>query len=125
MVSYCFWWDCEEGGLDQAMEREGRTYNQVADKDLENLGAQARPAFEDLLQQVDQKRAEGRADESTIGSHLGHTRREVVTILVAVLGQEGCNELLCSGQRASGQHLGAEGVLFELLDVGLLPGEWR
>lgn len=101
------------------VEEESRTYNQVANEDLEDLCAQARPTFENLLQQVDQQRAEGRADESTICGHLGHTRCEVVAVLVTVLGQERRNEFLRSGQRASGQHLGAKRVLFELLDVGL------
>lgn len=62
------------------------TYDQIADKDLEDLCAQACAAFEDLLQQVYQQRTEGRADEGTVCGHLGHARREIVAILVAILG---------------------------------------
>lgn len=96
-----------------------KTYDQVADEDLENLCAQACAALEDLLQQIYKQRAERRADEGTVCGHLRHARREVVTILIAVLGKKRCDEFLCSRQGAGRQHLGPQGVLFELFDVGL------
>lgn len=66
---------------------ETETYYKIAGEDLQDLGAQACPTREDLLQQPDQKRAERSADESAIRGHLGNARGEVVAVLVPVLGQ--------------------------------------
>jgi len=66
--------------------------------------------------------AERGADESAVGGHLGHARREVVAVLVAILGQPRGDQLLGAGQRAGREHLGAQRVLLELLDVGLGEG---
>lgn len=95
------------------------TYYQVADDNLQDLRAQAGAASKGLLQGPDEEVAEGRADEGAVGGHLRYTRGEVVAMLVAVLGEEGCNQLLGTGESTSSEHLGAQRVLLELLDVGL------
>lgn len=63
------------------------THNQVADKDLEDLGPQALAVLEHLLEDPDEEMAQGGADKGAVGGHLGDTGREVVAILVAVLGE--------------------------------------
>lgn len=67
--------------------RPGRdaTYDQVANKDLKNLGLQASPASEQALEEVDKDMAQGGADEGAIHGHLGHARSEVVTMLAPIL----------------------------------------
>jgi hypothetical protein len=55
--------------------------------------------------------AQGRADEGAIGGHLGHARREVVAMLVAVLGQPRGEQLLAAGERTGREHLGAQGMV--------------
>lgn len=70
------------------------TYNQVADDDLEDLGLQTCPSCEQLLQGADEDVADGSADEGTIDGHLGHTRCEIVSILVAILCDPRCNDFL-------------------------------
>lgn len=64
---------------------EGCTYDQVAKKDLEDLGLQACPPREDALEDANQNVAHRRRDEGAKGSHLGYTRGEVVAILIPVL----------------------------------------
>ena len=99
--------------------REGReTYNEVADDNLHNLGLQTGTATEGQLQQPDKKMAQRGADKGAIGGHLGHTRGEVVAMLVTILGEEGRDELLGAGEGAGGEHLGAQRVVLDLLDVG-------
>lgn len=63
--------------------------------------------------------AQGSADQGTVGGHLGHARGEVVAMLVAVLGQPRGEELLGAGEGSGRQHLGAQRVRLELLDIGL------
>jgi hypothetical protein len=92
--------------------------NQVADDDLHDLGAQAGAALEEELQQPDEEVAQRRADEGTVGGHLGDTGRKVVAMLVAVLGHPRSKELLQTSEGARGQHLCPQRVLLELVDVG-------
>jgi hypothetical protein len=61
-----------------------------------------------------------RADESAIHGHLGHARREVMSILVLVVRDPAGKELLEAGQSTGRQHLGAHRVGLELLEVRLL-----
>lgn len=100
--------------------RGSDTYHQVADDNLHNLGLEAGAAVEDLLEHPDEDVAEGSANEGTVGGHLGDARGKVVAVLVAVLGEPRGEELLETGETTGGEHLGAEGVGLELLDVGLL-----
>lgn len=60
--------------------------DQVANEDLQDLGAQARPVLEGLLQAPDQEVTKRGANEGTVGGHLGHSGCEVVSMLVAILG---------------------------------------
>lgn len=95
------------------------TYHKVAENDLEDLGLERGAALEERLHDPNKNVAHGSANQSTVGSHLGHARGEVVAVLVAVLGEERGQELLDTGQGTGSQHLGAERVGLELLDVGL------
>ena len=63
--------------------------------------------------------AQGSADEGAVCGHLGHARREVVAVLVAVLGQPRSKQLLAAGEGAGREHLGAQRMVLQLLDVGL------
>ena len=63
--------------------------------------------------------SKGSADKGTVEGHLGHTRGEVVAILVAVLCDPGSEDLLGTRERARGDHLGAERVRLELAQVCL------
>lgn len=73
----------ERGGL----IREGLvwTYQEVGDKDLQNLSLQARPAGEQSLEERDHNMAQGSADEGAVDGHFGHATGEVVARFVAVL----------------------------------------
>jgi hypothetical protein len=93
--------------------------DQVANEDLQDLGAQARPVLESLLQAPDEEVTEGRTDQSSISCHLGDSRCKVVSVLVAVLSQPRGQEFLETSESSGREHLGAQGVLLELLDVGL------
>lgn len=81
------------------------TYKQVAHDDLHHLGPETGAAAEELLKEPDEEVAEGSADKRSIGGHLWDTRGEVVAMLIAILCEPGCDELLSSGQGAGGEHL--------------------
>lgn len=91
--------------------KRGTAYNQVADKNLEDLGPQAGSVLESLLQAPNEEMTQGRADKGTISGHLGHTRSEVVAVLVTVLGQPRGNKLLGASESTSREHLGSQRVL--------------
>lgn len=101
------------------MGNESITYNQVADQDLEDLGLKAGAAGEDLLQDSDEDVAEGRGDEHAVERHLGDARGEVVAMLADIVGQVGGEEFLETREHTRGEHLGAQRVVLELLEVGL------
>lgn len=117
----------EHGGGEGAECKRAGTYNQIADENLHNLGLEAGAAGEHALQDVDQDMAKGGADESTVDSHLGDARGEVMAMLVPVLCDPRGEELLQGGESARGQHLGAQRIGLQLLDVGLagLLGQWQ
>lgn len=96
-----------------------KTYNQVADKNLENLGPQAGAPAEGLLEKPNQEVAQGSADEGAIRRHLGHSRSEIVAVLVAILGEPRGKELLGTSESTSREHLGPQRVLLKLPEVSL------
>ena len=63
--------------------------------------------------------AEWCADERTVCSHLGHPRGEVVAMLVTILGKPRGEELLKASESTGCEHLCAQRILLELIDVGL------
>lgn len=97
----------------------GETYDQVADQDLEDLGLQAGAAGEDALQDADEDMAEGRGNEHAVQGHLRDAGGEVVAVLADIVGQEGGEQLLKTREHTRGEHLGAQRVVLELLEVGL------
>jgi hypothetical protein len=97
----------------------GCAYNQVASEDLQDLGLCTGPASKGLLQDVDKDVAERSADKGTVEGHLGHTRGEVVAILVAVLCDPRSEDFLGTRERARGDHLGTQRVGLELAQVCL------
>lgn len=94
-------------------------YDEVRDNDLHDLGLQARPPCEEFLKDRNHQMSQWGADEGAIDCHLRHTAGEIVAALVAILGNPGCEELLECGERAGGDHLGAHGVILELLEIPL------
>lgn len=97
----------------------GQAYNQVADEDLHDLGLEALAAAEDLLQDADQDVAKRGADEGAVEGHLGDARGEVVALLAPIVGDPRGQELLQTRKGARGEHLGAQRVLLQVLQVGL------
>jgi hypothetical protein len=95
------------------------TYNQVADEDLQDLGLHAGAALEQLLQHADEDVAQRSGHQSTVDGHLRYTRGEVVAALTPVMGDPRREELLETRQRARGEHLGAQRVALQLLEVRL------
>lgn len=105
--------------INSSFRVQSDTYDYVADENLEKLRLQAGSVLEGLLQYPDEEVAHRSADESTVHRHLGDARGEVVAILVSVLGEPRSKNFLETGESTGCQHLGPEGVLLELLDIGL------
>jgi len=63
--------------------------------------------------------AQGRADEGAVDGHLGHARGEVVAGPAPVVRDPRGQELLQAREGARREHLGAQGVALQLLEVGL------
>ena len=95
------------------------THDEVGDDDLHDLRPQACPSCKELLKDRDHQVAQWSADESSIDCHLWHAAGEVMTMLVAVLGDPGREELLESCQRAGSEHLCAQRIFLELLQIPL------
>jgi hypothetical protein len=95
------------------------TYNQVADENLHDLCLQTRSACEYLLQDANQNVTERCADECAVDGHLGHARREVMPVLVLVVRNPRREDLLEAGEGTRRQHLGAERIRLQLLEVCL------
>jgi hypothetical protein len=95
------------------------TYDQVADEDLENLGLQASAASEDLLEDADEDVTQGRGNEHAVQRHLGDARAEVVAVLADIMGEPRGQQLLQTREHTGGEHLGAQRVVLQLLQVGL------
>lgn len=98
---------------------KGKTYNQVADQDLEDLSLETCAASEELLQDVDEDVAERRGDEHAVQGHLGNARAEVVAVLANIVGKVGGEQLLQTREHTRGEHLGAQRVLLQVVEVGL------
>lgn len=64
----------------------GKSYDQIADEDLKNLGSQTGPAFEEFLQDGDQDVTQWSADEGAVEGHLGYARAQVVAVFTAIVG---------------------------------------
>ena len=84
--------------------KRGTAYNQVTGEDLQDLGLRAGSASKGALQNVDEDVSKGSANKGTVEGHLGHTRGEVVAILVPVLCDPGSEDLLGTRERARGDH---------------------
>ena len=91
-----------------------QTYDQVANKNLQNLRLQALPSTEYLLENADQDVTKRSANEGAVDGHLGHPRGEIVSALAPVMGDPRCEELLETRKSTGCEHLGAEGVGLEL-----------
>ena len=63
--------------------------------------------------------AQRRADESAVGGHLRHPRAEVVAVLALVVRDPRREHLLQRGEAAGREHLGAQRVALQLLEIGL------
>jgi hypothetical protein len=99
--------------------RNSGTYYEVADENLHDLRLQRLAPLEDLLEEADQDMAKGRADDSAVKRHLGYTRGEVVAALAPIVRNPRGEKLLQTRERAGGEHLGAQRVALELLQVRL------
>lgn len=95
------------------------TYNQIADQDLQNLSLQAGPASENLLQNANEKMAEGRGNEHAVQEHLRHTGAEVMAMFADIVGDPRSDELLSTRENTGSEHLRAQRVRLELLEIHL------
>lgn len=95
------------------------TYDQVADEDLEDLGLQTGATSEDLLENADKDVAQRGGNEHAVERHLGDARAEVVAVLAHIVSEPRGEELLQTGEHTGGEHLSAQRVLLQLLQVGL------
>lgn len=64
----------------------GGTYDQIADEDLEDLGPQTGPAFEEFLQDGDQDVTQRSADKGAVEGHLRHASAQVMAIFTTIVG---------------------------------------
>ena len=71
-----------------------RTYDQIAEDDLQDLGLQTGAARKQLLEDLDHEMTKRCADESTICSHLGDPRVDIVAMLALVPGDVRCDDFL-------------------------------
>ena len=97
----------------------GDTYDQVADEDLEDLGLQTSATSEDLLQNADEDVTQRGGNEHAVERHLGDARAEVVAMLADIVSEPRGEELLQTGEYTGGEHLSAQRVVLQLLQVGL------
>ena len=106
---------CAMGGIG----RWGPMYNQVADKNLQDLRPQTRSTRKQPLQDPDQEMAQWRADERAVQGHFGDARVDVVSMLAAITRNPRREDFLQRCEGARRQHPRPERVLLELVDVGL------
>lgn len=87
-----------------------RTYDQVADEDLEDLGLQAGATRKDLLEDADEQVAQRRTDEHAVEGHLGHPSAEVMSMLADIVCNPGSEQFLETGKQTGCQHLCAQWI---------------
>lgn len=58
-------------------------------------------------------------DEHAIEGHLRDARAEVVAVLANIVSEPGGEQFLHTGEDTGGEHLGAQRVLLQLLEIGL------
>lgn len=63
--------------------------------------------------------AQGRGDEHAVQRHLRDARAEVVAVLADIVGEPRGQQLLQTREHTGGEHLGAQRVVLQLLEVGL------
>lgn len=63
--------------------------------------------------------AQGRGNEHAVQRHLRDARAEVVAVLADIVGEPRGQQLLQTGEHTGGEHLGAQRVVLQLLEVGL------
>lgn len=103
------------------LQKRGRSYDQVANKDLQDLRPQACPSREHLLQDTDQEMSQRRADERSVDCHFGHARAEVMSVLANIMRNPRCKDFLQCCQRSGREHFCAQRIPLELLKIGLIP----
>ena len=96
------------------------TYNQIADKNLKDLGLEAGSTGKHSLEDANENVAKRSTDKSTIHGHLRYSRGEVVAMYVPILSDPRGEKFLKAGQCSSCKHLCPQRVLLELLEVCLL-----
>ena len=100
--------------------REGlKTYDQVADENLQDLCTEARPTREDLLQDANEDMTERRANEHAVQRHFRDARTEVMAVLADIVGEPRGQQFLQAGEHAGSEHLRAQRVFLQLAQVGL------
>lgn len=92
--------------------------NQIADENLENLSLQAGAAGEDLLKDADEDVTQGRGDKHAVQGHLRDARAEIVTVLADIMSEPRGEQFLQTREHTRGEHLGAQRVVLQLLEVG-------
>lgn len=99
--------------------------NEIADQDLENLGAGGGTVSESALEDIDEQMTERGRDEGTVDGHHGHTGSQIASMLLVAGNERG--EKFLEGRESSGRdHLRLKRVRLEQsevrLDIGLPSG---
>lgn len=97
----------------------GNTYDQVADEDLEDLGLETGATSEDLLENADEDMAQRGGNEHAVERHLRDARAEVVAVLADIVSEPRSEKFLQTGEHTRSEHLSAQRVLLQLLEIGL------
>lgn len=107
---------CEGCQHDNILERRNQ---QVGNEDLKDLGFGGGVIGEKTLEERDEEMTERSGDEGTVGCHFGDTRGQVSSVLWAIFGDDGGEELLEGHEGAGSEHFCAERIILKSLEVDL------
>jgi len=62
---------------------------------------------------------QGRGDKHAVQGHLRDARAEIVTVLADIMSEPRGEQFLHTREHTRGEHLGAQRVVLQLLEVGL------
>jgi hypothetical protein len=96
------------------------TYNQVADKNLEDLCFQACAVLKHSLENADEDVAERSGDKGTVRGHLRDSGREITSMSVPIFGDPRGKKFLRGRERSRRKHLRPQRITLELVEIGLI-----
>jgi hypothetical protein len=97
-----------------------QAYQQVADKNLKDLGLQACSTGEDLLENADENMPKWSGDKCTIYCHLRYSGCEIMSVLVSILCDPRSEQLLEGSKTSRCEHLRPQWIGSEVFEVYLI-----